>query len=155
MTKTNAARLLDAKGIKYELYTYEVDDTDLSAPTVAAKIGANIDYVYKTLVLRGDRTGVIVAIIPGNEELDLKKTARISGNKNVEMVAMKEILELTGYIRGGCSPLGMKKNYPTYIHEDCQILDYIFISAGIRGLQMKLNPADLIIATNAIVVDLI
>lgn len=155
MTKTNAARLLDAQGIKYELYPYEVDDTDLTAPTVAAKIGADIDYVYKTLVLRGDKTGVLVAIIPGNEELNLKKTARISGNKSVEMVPMKEILELTGYIRGGCSPVGMKKRYPTFIHEDCQILEYIYVSAGIRGLQMKLHPNDLITSIAAEIADLI
>jgi Cys-tRNA(Pro)/Cys-tRNA(Cys) deacylase len=133
----------------------KVDETDLSATTVAAKIGADIDYVYKTLVLRGDKTGVLVAIIPGNEELNLKKTARVSGNKSVEMVAMKEILELTGYIRGGCSPVGMKKRYPTYIHEDCQMLDYVYVSAGMRGLQMKINPHDLITSVGAEIADLV
>jgi Cys-tRNA(Pro)/Cys-tRNA(Cys) deacylase len=155
MTKTNAVRLLDLQGIKYELVTYQVDETDLSATTVAAKIGADIDYVYKTLILRGDKTGVLVAVIPGNAELNLKKAAKISGNKNVEMIAMKEILELTGYVRGGCSPVGMKKKYPTFIHEDCQILDYIYVSAGMRGLQMKLNPQDLISAVPAEVADLV
>lgn len=155
MTKTNAVRLLDLQGVKYTLVSYEVDESDLSAATVAAKIGAEIDYVYKTLVLRGDKTGVIVAVIPGNSELNLKKAARISGNKNVEMVAMKEILELTGYIRGGCSPIGMKKKYPIFIHEDCQLLDYIFVSAGMRGLQMKIDPHHLIASVEAEIADLV
>jgi Cys-tRNA(Pro)/Cys-tRNA(Cys) deacylase len=153
MTKTNAARILDTHNIKYELISYEVDENDLSAPTVAAKLGQDIDQVFKTLVLRGDKSGIIVAVIPGAEELDLKKMAKASGNKSVEMVAMKELLELTGYIRGGCSPIGMKKKYPTFIHETCILFDFIFISAGIRGLQFQINPNDLVEVTGATIAD--
>jgi Cys-tRNA(Pro)/Cys-tRNA(Cys) deacylase len=154
MNKTNAARILDKQGIAYELLAYEVDESDLSAITLAAKLGQNIDQVFKTLVLRGDKSGVLVCIIPGGDELDLKKAAKVSGNKNATMVPMKEILELTGYIRGGCSPLGMKKNYPIYIHESCTLFDYIFISAGVRGLQLKINPEDLIQCTKAQICEL-
>jgi Cys-tRNA(Pro)/Cys-tRNA(Cys) deacylase len=153
MTKTNAARILDTHNIKYELISYEVDENDLSAPTVAAKLGQDIDQVFKTLVLRGDKSGIIVAVILGAEELDLKKMAKASGNKSVEMVAMKELLELTGYIRGGCSPIGMKKKYPTFIHETCILFDFIFISAGIRGLQFQINPNDLVEVTGATIAD--
>ena len=153
MKKTNAARLLDAKGIGYELAEYEVDESDLSAAKLAIKIGQNIEQIFKTLVLRGDKTGVFVAVIPGNEELDLKKAAKISGNKNAAMVHQKELLGLTGYIRGGCSPLGMKKPYPIYIHESCLLFSSIFVSAGQRGLQLKLNPEDLIRITEAMVSD--
>ncbi len=153
MKKTNAARLLDAAGIKYELAEYEVDESDLSATTLAKKIGQNIEQIFKTLVLRGDKSGVFVAVIPGNSEVDLKKAAKVSGNKNCAMVQQKELLSLTGYIRGGCSPLGMKKPYPIYIHETCQLFDRIFISAGQRGLQLKLNPEDLITITGAEVCD--
>lgn len=149
MTKTNAARLLDKQHIAYDLVTYQVDESDLSATTVAAKLGQNIEQVFKTLVLRGDKTGVFVCVIPGGDELNLKLAARASGNKNASMVAMKEILDLTGYIRGGCTPIGMKKRYPVFIHESCLLFDYIFISAGIRGLQLKLAPADLIKCTGA------
>lgn len=152
--KTNAARMLDKLGIVYDLIPYEVDENDLSATTVASKLGQDIDKVFKTLVAKGDKTGVIVAVIPGNTELDLKKAARISGNKSVAMVHMKEILPLTGYIRGGCSPLGMKKVYPTFIHETSELFDTIFISAGIRGLQIRINPRDLIEITRAIIGDL-
>jgi len=151
MKKTNAARLLDAAGISYELAEYEVDENDLSASTLAGKIGQNIEQIFKTLVLRGDKTGVFVAVIPGNAEVDLKKAAKISGNKSCAMVQQKELLGLTGYIRGGCSPLGMKKLYPIYIHETCLFFDFIFISAGQRGLQLKLNPEDLIKITGAVV----
>jgi len=151
MKKTNAARLLDAAGISYELAEYEVDENDLSASTLAGKIGQNIEQIFKTLVLRGDKTGVFVAVIPGNAEVDLKKTAKISGNKSCAMVQQKELLGLTGYIRGGCSPLGMKKAYPIYIHETCLFFDFIFISAGQRGLQIKLNPEDLIKMISAVV----
>ena len=155
MSKTNAARILDKHGIGYELLTYEVDETDLSAITVATKIGQDINSVFKTLVLRGDKTGVLVSVIPGSKELDLKKTAKASGNKNVEMVAMKEILELTGYIRGGCTPIGMKKRYPVFIHENCRKYSFIFISAGMRGLQMKVQPDELIKITGAQLADLV
>lgn len=147
MTKTNAARLLDSQGVKYELVSYEINEADLSATAVADKLGQNIEQVFKTLVLRGDKTGVFVCIISGGEELNLKKAAQVSGNKSAAMVAMKEITELTGYIRGGCSPLGMKKKYPTYIDESCTLYDYIFVSAGIRGLQLKISPDDLIKST--------
>lgn len=155
MSKTNAARILDSLGITYELVSYEVDESDLSAISVAAKLNQDIDQVFKTLVLRGDKTGVIAAVIPGNEELDLKKMAKVSANKSVAMVAMKEILDLTGYIRGGCSPIGMKKKYPIFIHETCILFDYIFVSAGIRGLQLKITPNDLIEVTQATVDELV
>jgi Cys-tRNA(Pro)/Cys-tRNA(Cys) deacylase len=141
--KTNAARILDRHGIKYELLEYEVDESDLGAVAVAEKLKQNVEQVFKTLVLRGDKTGIFVCIIPGAEELDLKKTAHLSGNKSVAMVPVKEILYLTGYIRGGCSPIGMKKDYPTYIDESCILYDFIFISAGMRGMQFKIAPDDL------------
>jgi len=155
LIKTNTARILDKLGITYELIAYEVDETDLSAITVASKLGQNIDQVFKTLVLRGDKNGVFVCIIPGGEEVDLKKAAQVSGNKNTAMIPMKDILELTGYIRGGCSPIGMKKKYPTYIDETCILFDNIFISAGLRGLQVKINPQDLINAADCQVCDLV
>lgn len=155
MKKTNAARILDAKSISYELTEYEVDESDLSAVTLAKKIGQNIEQIFKTLVLRGDKTGVFVCVIPGNTEVDLKKAAKVSGNKNCAMIQLKELLPLTGYIRGGCSPLGMKKTYPIFIHETCVLFDQIFISAGLRGLQLKINPNDLIKVTGAIVCDLV
>ena len=144
MKKTNAARLLDAHGISYELAAYEVDESDLSAVTLAKKIGQDVEQIFKTLVLRGDKNGVLVVVIPGNAEMDLKKAARLSGNKNVAMVQQKELLGLTGYIRGGCSPLGMKRPYPVFIDESCLLFDCIFISAGQRGLQIKIRPEDLI-----------
>ncbi len=155
MKKTNAARLLDASRIEYELTEYEVDESDLSATTLAKKIGQNIEQIFKTLVLRGDKTSVFVAVIPGNTEVDLKKAAKISGNKNCAMVQQKELLGLTGYIRGGCSPLGMKKAYPIYIHETCQLFDHIFVSAGQRGLQLKINPDDLVNIVGAVVGDIV
>jgi Cys-tRNA(Pro)/Cys-tRNA(Cys) deacylase len=154
MKKTNAARLLDAKSIDYELAEYEVNESDLSAVSLAKKIGQDVEQIFKTLVLRGDKTGVFVAVIPGNAEVDLKKAAKVSGNKNCAMVQQKELLGLTGYIRGGCSPLGMKKPYQIYIHETCQLFDQIYISAGQRGLQLKLNPEDLVYVTDAAVCDL-
>ena len=152
--KNNAARILDAKSISYELVEYEVDETDLSATTLAKKIGEDIERIFKTLVLRGDKTGVFVCVVPGDAEVNLKKAAKISGNKNCAMVHQKELLPLTGYIRGGCSPLGMKKSYPTFIHETCQLFDSIFVSAGQRGLQFKINPDDLIKVTGSVVCDL-
>ena len=155
MKKTNAARLLDARGIDYELKEYEVDPDNLSAVTLAAKIGQNIKQVFKTLVLRGDKTGVFIMVVPGDAEVNLKKAAKISGNKNAALVQQKELLPLTGYIRGGCSPLGMKKPFPVYIHESCLLFGYIYISAGQRGLQIKLNPIDLVEITGATMGDLI
>jgi Cys-tRNA(Pro)/Cys-tRNA(Cys) deacylase len=138
--KTNVARLLDSKNIAYELVEYQVDEKDLSAIHVAEQLGQNVEQVFKTLVLRGDKTGIFVCIIPGNTEVDLKKAANVSGNKSAAMIQMKELLDLTGYIRGGCSPIGMKKKYPSYIDETCILFDQIYISAGIRGLQVKIAP---------------
>jgi Cys-tRNA(Pro)/Cys-tRNA(Cys) deacylase len=122
---------------------------------VAAKLGQDVEQVFKTLVMRGDKTGIFVVLVPGNAEVDLKKAAKISGNKNAEMVAMKELLPLTGYIRGGCTPIGMKKSYPAFIHETCILYDQIFISAGIRGMQVKISPDDLIQLTNMTIGDFI
>lgn len=150
MKKTNAARILDKLNIKYETAEYEVDESDLSAPAVAAKIGQPVERVFKTLVLRGDKSGVIVACVPGELELNLKSLAQLSSNKKVEMVQMKEIQELTGYIRGGVSPVGMKKNYPAYVDESALRFDHIFVSAGIRGMQLKICPKDLLAAVNAV-----
>ncbi|MBP3717742.1 MAG: Cys-tRNA(Pro) deacylase [Paludibacteraceae bacterium] len=144
INKTNAARLLDQAGIKYELVPYIVDENDLSAIHIADQLNEPIEQVFKTLVLRGDKSGIFVCVVPGEEEVDLKKAAKVSGNKNCDLVAMKELLGLTGYIRGGCSPLGMKKKYPTYIHETCILYDYIYVSGGVRGLQIKADPNDLI-----------
>lgn len=153
MKKTNAARLLDARGIAYELAEYEVDENDLSAVALAKKIGQNVEQIFKTLVLRGDKNGVFVVVVPGNAEVDLKKAARLSGNKSAAMVQQKELLGLTGYIRGGCSPLGMKKPYPVFIDESCLLYDAIFISAGQRGLQLIINPNDLIRVIDAVLGD--
>ena len=141
--KTNAARILDALGIKYELLSYEVDENDLGAENVAKKCGISLEQAVKTLVLEGDKTGILAACVPGDCEIDLKKLAKLSGNKKVEMVPQKNILALTGYIRGGVSPLGMKKSYPTYIEELVFLYDDIICSAGQRGLQLHLNPQDL------------
>lgn len=155
MKKTNAARILDQQKIVYELVEYEVDESDLGAQHLANILGQDINQVFKTLVLRGDKTGVFVCVIPGNEEVDLKKAAKISGNKYAEMIAMKELLPLTGYIRGGCTAIGMKKAYPNYIHESCILFDHIFVSAGVRGMQIKINPDDLIRVANMTVEDLV
>ena len=155
INKTNVARILDQKKIRYELVPYEVDENDLAATHVAAELGEDIAQVFKTLVLRGDKNGLLVCVIPGDKEVDLKKAAKLSGNKKVEMIAMKELLPLTGYIRGGCCPIGMKKPYPTWIHSTCVDFPFIFISAGVRGLQLKINPSDLLGATGASVADLI
>ncbi len=155
VNKTNVARILDQKKISYELIPYTVDENDLAATHVAAELGEDIRQVFKTLVLRGDKNGLLVCVIPGDMEVDLKKAAKLSGNKKVEMIAMKELLPLTGYIRGGCCPIGMKKVYPTWIHHTCKDFPFIFISAGIRGLQLKINPADLLAVTDAQMADLI
>lgn len=155
MKKTNAARILDASSILYDLIEYEVDETDLSAVALAKKIGEDIEQIFKTLVLRGDKAGIFVCVIPGNAEVDLKKAAKISGNKSCAMVQQKELLPLTGYVRGGCSPIAMKKTYPTYIHESCLRFDHIFVSAGQRGLQFRINPEDLIKITGSVVAGLV
>jgi Cys-tRNA(Pro)/Cys-tRNA(Cys) deacylase len=147
--KTNAARILDAAGIHYDLHEYEVDEDDLSAPRVAEKIGMPPEQVFKTLVARGDRTGVLMAAIPANSELDLKALATASGNKKVELVAVKEVLGLTGYIRGGVSPVGVKKPYPFFLDETAILFDTISVSAGIRGCQMIIAPDDLVRVTQA------
>lgn len=152
--KTNAARLLDAAGIAYELVPYEVDESDLAAQHVAEQLGEDIEQVFKTLVLQGDKTGHFVCVIPGAEEVDLKKAARVSGNKKVDLIPMKELLPTTGYIRGGCSPVGMKKPFPTFIDETCILHDYIYVSAGVRGLQFKINPETLVAFVGAEIVDL-
>ena len=155
MKKTNAARILDKLGISYELKTYEVDESDLSAVHVAQTIGIDISTVFKTLVTRGDKTGVLMAVIGGGEEINLKSLAKVSGNKHVEMIALKELLPLTGYVRGGCSPLGAKKNYPVYIDAHALNHEKISISAGMRGMQIIISPKDLVTATSATVADLI
>lgn len=142
--KTNAARLLDAAGIEYELVPYSYSEEDLSAESVAAELSEPIEQVFKTLVLRGDKTKEFVCVIPGDMEVDLKVAAKISGNKNCEMLHVKDLLPTTGYIRGGCSPIGMKKPFPSFIHESALLYDYIYISAGKRGLQIKINPQALI-----------
>lgn len=153
--KTNAARLLDQHKISYSLIPYQVDESDLSAVHVARQLGEDVERVFKTLVLHGDKSGYFVCVIPGNEEVDLKKAAKCSGNKNCEMIPMKELLSVTGYIRGGCSPLGMKKNYPIYIHSSAEFHEKIYISAGVRGVQIELSPVDLISVTQAMLADII
>ena len=155
ISKTNAARLLDRAGIAYELVPYEVDEEHLAATHVAEQLGEDIAQVFKTLLLRGDRNGVFVCVIPGDGEVNLKSAAKVSGNKSAEMLHVKELLPTTGYIRGGCSPIGMKKLFPTYVHESCLGFDTIYISAGVRGLQIRIAPADLIRFTGASTVDLL
>ena len=144
INKTNVARLLDKAKVAYQLVPYEVDENDLSATHVADQLGENVAQVFKTLVLHGDKSGYFVCVIPGEHEVDLKLAAKASGNKKCDLIPMKELLPLTGYIRGGCTPIGMKKPFPTYIHESCLNYPYIYISAGQRGLQLKLDPNDLI-----------
>jgi Cys-tRNA(Pro)/Cys-tRNA(Cys) deacylase len=155
IAKTNAARLLDAAAIDYELIPYEVDENDMGAQHIADQLGENIEQVFKTLILQGDKTGHLVCVIPGAEEVDLKKAAKVSGNKKVDLIPMKELLPTTGYIRGGCSPVGMKKPFPTFIDETCILYDYIYVSAGVRGLQFKIDPQALMAFVGAEAVDLI
>jgi Cys-tRNA(Pro)/Cys-tRNA(Cys) deacylase len=155
ITKTNAARLLDQAKIGYELIPYAFDEDDLSAPHVAEALNEPIEQVFKTLVLRGEKSGYFVCVIPGDSEVDLKKAAKISGNKNCDLIPQKDLLPLTGYIRGGCSPVGMKKIFPTYIHETCLGFDSVFVSAGQRGLQMKIRLVDLIAVAKAETADLV
>ncbi len=142
--KTNAARLLEAAGVAFELIPYEVDPDNLAADHVAASLGEPVEQVFKTLVLRGDRNGLFVCVMPGDMEVDLKVAARISDNKSCAMIHVKELLPETGYIRGGCSPIGMKKPLPTFIYESALLYDYIYVSAGVRGLQIKIAPEDMI-----------
>lgn len=154
ITKTNAARLLDKAGIAYGLIPYTVDPDNLAAEHVAEELGEDINCVFKTLVLHGDKVGYFVCVIPGNMEVDLKKAAKVAGAKKAEMIPMKELLGVTGYIRGGCSPIGMKKPFPTFFHSSA--LDYtdIYVSAGVRGMQIKIAPGQLVNFCNATVADI-
>lgn len=149
--KTNAMRILEGMGIPFEVREYEVDPEDLSAETVAAKVGLPPEQVFKTLVARGDRNGVCLAVIPGNYELDFKGLAKLSGDRKSDIVPLKEVQPLTGYIRGGVTALGCKKDYPVYADELIEICDVISISAGMRGVQILIKPADYIRAVNATV----
>ena len=142
--KTNVARLLDKAGIEYELVPYQVDENDLSAGHIASQLGEPLEQVFKTLVLDGDRTGHFVCVVPGGAEVDLKAAAKVSGNKKCDLIPMKELLPLTGYIRGGCSPVGMKKPFPTYFDSSGVEYPLIYVSAGVRGLQLKVSPEALI-----------
>ena len=151
--KTNAARLLDKAGVAYRLIPYEFDENDLAAQHVADSLGQDIAQVFKTLVLHGDRTGYIVCVVPVNAEVDLNALAKVSGNKKVEMIPMKDLLGVTGYIRGGCSPVGMKKRFPTYFHSTATDFELIYVSAGVRGLQLEISPADLIAAVSGTVAE--
>ncbi len=152
--KTNAVRLLDTLGIAYVLRDYEVDPEDLSAKTVAAKIGMPIEQVFKTLVARGDRTGIFLAVIPGDCELDLKATAKSTGDRKVETVSLKEVQPLTGYIRGGVTALACKKAYPVWVDETFELFDEVSVSAGQRGLQIILNPTDYLRAVSGRIAEL-
>ena len=151
--KTNAARLLDKAKISYNLIPYEFDENDLAAQHVADSLGQDIAKVFKTLVLHGDKTGYVVCVIPGDKEVDLKALAKASGNKKVEMIPMKDLLSVTGYIRGGCSPIAMKKRFPTYFHTTATDHDVIYVSAGVRGLQIEISPQSLISFVQATVAD--
>lgn len=152
--KTNAARLLDRAQIAYELIPYRVDEHHLAATHVAEQLGEPIECVFKTLVLRGDRTGYFVCVVPGDHEVDLKTAARVSGNKKADLIPMKELLPVTGYVRGGCSPIGMKKRFPVYVHSTVADHSFVYISAGVRGLQLKIAPAKLVAFVGAIVADI-
>lgn len=154
IAKTNAARLLEHAKIAFELIPYPVDPDNLDAAHVAAALGEDINRVFKTLVLAGTGVGHFVCVVPGNTEIDLKKAARVAGAKKADLIPMKELLPLTGYIRGGCSPIGMKKPFPTFVHSSALNFDRIFVSAGVRGLQLAINPADLIDFINAQTADL-
>jgi Cys-tRNA(Pro)/Cys-tRNA(Cys) deacylase len=149
--KTNAARLLDGLGVKYELRDYEVDEDDLSAAAVARKVGLPLEQVWKTLVCRGDRSGVILAVIAGDAELDFKKLAKLSGDRTTDTVALKEVQPLTGYVRGGCTALACKKDYPVFVDELIELHEVIAVSAGVRGTQIVLAPADYLSAVKATV----
>jgi Cys-tRNA(Pro)/Cys-tRNA(Cys) deacylase len=147
--KTNAVRVLDNLGLRYELRDYEVDPEDLSAESVARKVGLPAEQVFKTLVVRGDRTGVLLAVVPGNAELDLKPLAKLSGNRDVDTVPLKEVQPLTGYVRGGVTAFACKKDYPVFVDETVILFDVIAVSAGVRGTQVLLAPDDYVRATRA------
>ena len=152
--KTNVMRMLDTAKIPYRVMEYEVDENNLAGTHIAEQIGLAYEMVFKTLVARGDKTGPVVFCIPCDAEIDLKKAARVTGNKRIEMVQVKELLGLTGYIRGGCSPIGMKKKFPTFIDETALLIDEMTVSAGVRGAQLLLSAADLMAFTDAMPVDL-
>src|SRR5215469_2813933 len=152
--KTNAVRLLDQMHINYELREYSVDPEDLAAETVAAKIGLPAERVFKTLVARGDRNGICMAVIPGNAELDLKALAQATGDRSIQLVPVKELQSLTGYIRGGVTPLAAKKEYPVYVDETVELFEVVSISAGVRGMQILLAPSDYVRATKATIAPL-
>ena|ERR1043165_7127884 len=154
MKKTNAARALDELGIRYAISEYEVDPGDLGAETVAAKIGLPPEQTFKTLVARGDRNGVCFAVVPGNAEVDLKKLAAATGDKKIEMVPLKEVQPLTGYVRGGVTALAAKKSYPVFVDETVELWEEVSISAGQRGMQILLSPADYLRATGGTVADI-
>jgi Cys-tRNA(Pro)/Cys-tRNA(Cys) deacylase len=149
--KTNAARILDRLGIPYELREYQVDPEDLSAESVARKVGLPLDQVWKTLVARGDRSGVLLAVLPGSAQLDLKALARLSGDRKVETVALKEVQPLTGYVRGGVTALACKKDYPVFVDETIELFEVVSVSAGARGTQILIAPADYLRAVKATV----
>lgn len=155
MNKTNAMRMLDKAKINYKAIEYEVDESDLSGTHIADEAGLAYDMVFKTLVARGDKTGPIVMCIPVDKEIDLKKAAAFTGNKKIEMIHVKDLLNLTGYIRGGCSPMGMKKKFPTFFDSSCLEHESITISAGVRGIQLLINTAELVNFTEAKTGDLI
>lgn len=155
MAKTNAVRILESRNIQFTTESYEVTEDELDAVSVARKIGMDPDMVFKTLVARNESNQLFVFVIPGSCELDLKKAARASGSKKIEMIKVKELFDLTGYIRGGCSPIGMKKPFPTFIDETSLLFDLISISAGVRGTQILVSPSDLITAIPAETADLI
>lgn len=153
--KTNAARLLDRARIAYDLIPYEVDENDLAAPHVAAELGEDIATVFKTIVLTAGPHEYFVCVVPGDAEIDLKKAAKVAGYKKVDLIPMKELLPLTGYIRGGCSPIGMKKAFPTFFHNTALDHPFIYVSAGVRGLQFRIAPSDLIDYVGGSTADLI
>ena len=153
-SKTNASRLLEAAGLEFRLVPYTVDPDNLAADHVAAELGEDINCVFKTLVLKGERTGYFVCVVPGNREVDLKKAAKAAGDKKADLIPMKELLPVTGYIRGGCSPVGMKKAFPTFFHSTALDHEQIYVSAGVRGLQIEINPEALIKYVGATVADI-
>lgn len=153
--KTNAARLLDKAGITYQLVPYTVDENNLSASHIAEQLDEPVGQVFKTLVLSGDRTGYFVCVVPGDSEVDLKAAAKVSGNKKCDLIPMKDLLGVTGYIRGGCSPVGMKKLFPTYFHSTALGFDTIYVSAGVRGLQFRIDPGALIKYVRATTADIV
>lgn len=153
--KTNAARLLDRAKIAYELIPYTVDEENLAATHIAEELDEDIACVFKTLVLHGERSGYFVCVIPGDKEVDLKVAAKVSGNKKVDLIPMKDLLGVTGYIRGGCSPVGMKRQFPTFFHSAAVEHPYIYVSAGVRGLQLKVAPQPFIDYVRGTLCDLI